>query len=239
MNEQTVITVCLPGEQFSSRYMANWTSLLAYLLIQKGFGVIPLFGYCTDPATARNELSLSILESPIKSKYLLWIDDDNIVDPEQFEKLLVSLETIPQAAAVAGWCWCETDQYEYGAMLSCGRIGKGRGIEPFDPAEVIGRREPIDLSSFEYGGYTGFPAILMRGDTIAKLARSNEAPFAPIHHPAFRFGYSGEDYAFCVRAHAAGLKIFVDPMCQVPHLKTRPISPRHLLQFQKPKECAA
>ena len=221
MNELPVLAVCLPGEQFSSRWVRKWTNLLPYLM--NAFGVVPVFEFSSNIYHTRNSMAQFVLALP-QVDYILWIDDDNLMDAEQFTKLWDDLQSHPEAAMVAAWAWCENGQFPSGAKISAGRIREDGTCEPFHPNEILDRNKLLEA------GYTGFPAVLMLADTLRKAGKN---PFTPIMDSALEFGYSGEDYAFCTRVKG---KIYVDPECQVPHLKFRAIQPTRLL---KTKECAA
>lgn len=227
------IAILCPGEQFSSRWVRNFTELYAHVL-KAGFAVMTAFEFCSCVFTTRNSLAAHVREAGLEFDYVLWIDDDNVLDAEGFERLRFALDSHPEAAMVAAWSWCETDQFQYGAMISAGQLTDRGTCVPFTPDEFVAplkSGEPIEC------GYTGFPAVLMRGSLLRQLGPN---PFAPIVSDVFSWGYSGEDYAFCQRVRAAGLKVFVLPALQVPHLKLRPIVPTKLLQFEpKSKECAA
>lgn len=228
MKGKTIAVLC-PGEQFSSRWNQAWSALLGHLIVNHELGVFPYFDFCSNVYTTRNMMSEFIQESFPQIDYVLWIDDDNPLRPEQFDRLWVNLKAQRDAAAVAGWAWCESDQFECGALISAGRINPDYRTTPFSPEEIIGRKELIPCD------YTGFASILMHGETLRKAGKN---AFSPYIDPIFEHGYSGEDYAFCRHAkERAGLKFYVDPLCQVPHLKLRAITPTRLLKLNK--ECAA
>ena len=228
------IAILCPGEQFSSRWVQNFVQLYAHLL-RSGFSVMTAYEFCSCVFTTRNSLARHVQESGIEFDYMLWIDDDNILDPEGFDRLRFALDDHPEAAMMAAWSWSETDQFQYGAMISAGHVTDRGTVVPFTPDEFLA---PLKIGEPIEADYTGFPAVLMRGDLLRQVGRN---PFAPIVSDAFDWGYSGEDYAFCQRVRASGRKVFVLPGLQVPHLKLRPIVPTKLLQFEKPKlkECAA
>jgi len=56
--------------------------------------------------------------------FVMWIDDDNTITPEQFEMLMQDLREHPEYDAVAGWTWCaKDDDPEVGrATISCGAL---------------------------------------------------------------------------------------------------------------------
>jgi hypothetical protein len=238
------LAVCLPGEMFSSRWVKNWTELQNHLVNHRDFAVIPLFEISSSVYHARNALA-DMCRSIGNLDYVLWMDDDNILDIEQFERLWADLWEIPDAAAIAGWAWCENQQYPSGAMISCGHIREDRAAVNYTLEEFLGSLEEIKAGrgnrQLKHVGFTGFPAVLMPART---LVQAGDGPFNPYFGDVHPYGMSGEDYAFCRRCtEKFGAKFFVDPLCQVPHLKLRNVTPSRFLQFASastnPKECAA
>lgn len=223
------LVICCPGEHFSSRWVKSFTHMVLSVGARYDLEIVPpMFDFCTNPYSIRNILAEEAQR--FEPDYVLWIDDDNPFVPDRFDRLWNSLLNLKAAAMVAGWSWCETDQYESGAFLSCGRFREDLTCQPLSHREVIGQTEPIPVD------YTGFPAVLMHGWA---LDLAGKHPFSPFIDPAFEHGYSGEDYAFCRRLKAVGQKVYVDPLCQLPHLKLRAITPAVILERRKEKECAA
>lgn len=221
------IALCCPGEGFSSRWTQSFANTLLHIVTNFELAVIPpFFEFCTDPWKVRNVIAAEVIKA--KADYALWIDDDNPFVPDRFERLWTALHKQADAAAVAGWCWCETDQYETGAFVSCGTFRRNWTCQPFEAKELVGQRELKQVD------YTGFPAILMHAQALQDAGPN---PFAPYFDQVFDGGYSGEDYGFCRRLKERGQKIYVDPLCQVPHLKLRQLAPSLLMQIEK--ECAA
>lgn len=213
-----VLAVCAPGESVSSAWLANWTPLLAEMM--QRFSVATLFSYSSNVYATRSMMldGLRTLDPP--ADLVLWIDDDNLLSPASFVKLLFTLETCPDIDAVAAWCWVQPDTYTSGEIkVSCGRFGPDGECIPLEPAELAGGGlKPID--------YTGFPAVLMRG---SMLSRVGETPFAPVLNALHKWGFMGEDSSFFLRAGAAGCRLVVDADIHIPHLKLRPAGPLELV----------
>ena len=91
-----VIACLFPGEHFSSRWVANWTELYSFLL-QSGFGVAKNFDFCSNPYHTRNMMAQWAINAVNPLDYVLWVDDDNILDPQQFERLYMGLQRHPEA----------------------------------------------------------------------------------------------------------------------------------------------
>lgn len=239
MSERTkTLAILCPGENFSSRWVKSLMLTVFDIISEYDLALVPpIFDFCTNPYASRNILAQELDRFGEYPDYVLWIDDDNPVTPETFAKLWVHLGAKEDAAAVAGWAWCESDQYESGAILSCGRFRKDWTTMPFDAAFM--RDHFYQSSTLVQVDYTGFPAILMHGST---LKAAGQWPFSPYVSPIFDNGISGEDYAFCRKLKEKGLNIYVAPDCQIPHLKLRAITPSVLLEIPKEahkQECAA
>ena len=220
------IGICMPGESFSSAWVSNWTNLFMSLLAS-GYDPAPLFGYSSSVFVTRASLAFEMMHSAAPIDYILWIDDDNIVTPEMFQRLKRDLEEHPEADMVAGWSWVEPNAMTgTPAIISCGRLKPNYTVEPFDFGEI--KRAAVADTLLE-AQYTGFPCVLMR---YGLLAKAGPNPFAPILGDDLRWGMTGEDLAFCAHARErGGALILVDPKVKVPHLKTAPI-PDPVDQFE-------
>ena len=220
------IGICMPGESFSSAWVSNWTNLFMSLLAS-GYDPAPLFGYSSSVFVTRASLAFEMMHSAAPIDYILWIDDDNIVTPEMFQRLKRDLEEHPEADMVAGWSWVEPNAMTgTPAIISCGRLKPNYTVEPFDFGEI--KRAAVADTLLE-AQYTGFPCVLMR---YGLLAKAGPNPFAAILGDELRWGMTGEDLAFCVHARErGGALILVDAKVKVPHLKTAAI-PDPVDQFE-------
>jgi hypothetical protein len=209
---QKNIAVCLPGETFSSVWLAHWTALLPHLMALGN--VQTYFGFSSVVYATRQALMDRIMAAIPPPDYVLWIDDDNLLTTAQFDRLLEDLETNKEIDSVSGWSWAAFDVYETDAKLSVGSFDKSGKAVPMAYDDLMSG--PDDLKQIEY---TGFPAVLMRFDV---LVRSGGRPFVP----AELLSFPGEDETFCKRAsERGGVRFFVDRRVQVPHLKLRAAEP--------------
>ncbi len=96
------ILFCLPGREFSGRFLQCWTNLLGYCY-NNGHSVIYSQKYSCNIYYARNMcLGGNILagenQKPFGNKldydYMMWIDSDIVFTPQQFQKLLDHKEDI-------------------------------------------------------------------------------------------------------------------------------------------------
>jgi hypothetical protein len=209
-----IMVVCLPGEHFSSTWVAYWTSLCTSLAAN--FTVSPLFAFSSNVHVTRACMWNQILGSVPLPDYVLWIDDDNLVTPPDLKRLFDDLEEHPEADMVAGWSWCVPDVYDGPeAIVSCGRVDN-RAMKYTD---LMAGAELKEV------GYTGFPAVLHRGSMLHKAGLN---PFLPVIDPNHVYGFLSEDKSFCFHARENGCRLFVDRRVKVPHLKLRDAEPRHI-----------
>lgn len=202
------IAICIPGESFSMQWVANFMQMIAWL--GQFFDFECHNGYCSNVYVSRVGLARMAVASD--ADYVLWIDDDNIVTAENVKQLLVDLEGTPEIDVISGWCGCHANMQAPGkSQTSVGFFGEHDKIEGVDPVELAATQGLVKID------WTGFPLVLMRRESLAKL----ENPFAPILNPHNPYGFDSEDIAFSKRCREAGLKLACDPRVKVPHLKLR------------------
>ena len=214
---QPILAICLPGEKFSSTWVAYWTTLLTHL--GGRFTVSPIFSYSSNVHVTRACLAHQIVNSIPLPDLVLWIDDDNLLSVDGFEKLCEALQAKPEADMVAGWSWVSPDVYDgTDARSSVGMFDEnGIGVRLSLPDLEAAEDDLIEVE------YSGFPAVLMRGELLEKAGGA--AAFLPVLDNKFDYGFASEDVSFCIHARAAGARIFVDRRVRVPHLKLRDAVP--------------
>jgi GT2 family glycosyltransferase len=202
--ETRKIACCFPGETFGRMVKCYWSALEAHL-IRRGFTVLPIYGEMSNPHGVRELLRGEALATG--ADLVLWVDDDQLLSVAQFEQLLKSLDSLPDLCFVAGWSWCDTET----PVISAGTVDVD-GVTPLSFSSVITAGGLLEV------GYTGFPAVLMRAETL----RCDPLPFSPIAAPRSRWGHTGEDVAFCQHLKARlGAAAYVDPKVFLPHLKVK------------------
>jgi SAM-dependent methyltransferase len=202
------IAVLIPGESFSSQWVTNFMAMLSW--VGQFFDYECHNAYCSNVYVARVGLARAAVASD--ADYVLWIDDDNVVTAENVKQLLIDLEGSPEIDFISGWCGCHSNVQAPGKVqTSVGFFGENDKIEGVDPVELAATQGLVKID------WTGFPLVLMRRSSLAKL----DNPFAPILNPHNPYGFDSEDIAFSKRAREAGLKLACDPRVKVPHLKLR------------------
>lgn len=217
------VALCLAGEMFRGEWFDAMLTLYTHLMAVRGFNVVRLRSYTTNVYVTRLEVweALEGLPAADRPDWLLWIDDDNILTPEHFDKLLTGLEGRPDLDVLAAWSWVH-DSLQLRFQVSAGNWAPdGAHWNPFD-AETF--PDSVGLRPAEV---TGFPSVLMRGSIIDKVGKR---PFLRgILDDRLPHGIGGEDLAFC-RACQGVASIAVDPEVRVPHLKWMQVVP----EFSRP-----
>jgi len=227
------IAFITPGNVFPAPWLAAWTNLWGSLASGTKYNITHLVGYTSNAGMVRTGLARIVLTTDFQAPvdFVMWIDDDNTITPDQFEMLMQDLRDHPEYDAVAGWTWCaKDDDPEVGrATVSCGWLKdlektadgqdvKFTKIKQISPKELF--ESPTDLIEI---GYSGFPAVLMRVDLLRKAGKEL---FNPYVDPRCEYGFSGEDVAFFARATVkSGARYAVDRRVKVPHYKRRAVEP--------------
>jgi hypothetical protein len=225
-NGRKTIAVALPGESFSSVWLASFINLFGELFCR--FNVAPIFGYSSNVYATRGRILQSMIELDEKIMpvdYALWVDDDNTLTWPQLQLLFDGLESNPELDAVAAWCWVQPDGYAIHPLPSCGNFAfSGHKTTPLD-LQYLGSvdGEPPVGPDLVPVGYTGFPAVLFRFDSLRMIA--DLKPFAPYPAEELEMGFLGEDTGFWLRARHAGIRLAVDRRVKVPHYKMRAAEP--------------
>lgn len=232
-NKLPMVAFITPGSVFPAPWLAAWTNLWGYLASGNKYNITHLVGYTSNAGMVRTGLARLVMTTDYGAPvdFVMWIDDDNTITPEQFEMLMQDLREHPEYDAVAGWTWCaKDDDAEVGyATISCGALvdlektADGQDvrftkIRQLTPKEV--HDSPTDLIEI---GYSGFPAVLMRFDLLKKAGKGM---FNPYVDERCEYGFSGEDVAFFARAAVrSGARYAMDRRVKVPHYKRRAVEP--------------
>lgn len=209
------IAVCLPGEWFHSTWVAQNAMQLMVHLFGKFRNVWPVMPMAISNVHMARHAALDYISKlPEPVKFVLWIDDDNLLTAEHFDLLLDDLESHPEISGVAGWCWIHPD-----GRPSVGALDENGISHSWDYQKMM--QADADLLPFtgpekDDAGWSGFPVLLHRYEVIEKIGKF---PFRPVLNDAWNTGMSGEDIAFFVNASKAGLRFVCDRRVRVPHLK--------------------
>lgn len=202
------IAMCYPGDDFRGPMHDALMDLYAHF-IANGWEVYRIREATSNVNVTREQIQRAIKRLNPRPEFVLWMDHDNPLGCDQFERLLAGLEAHPEADGMAGWCYIYDNQ-KTRFTPSCGEWSPDHlHWAPFPPSFA---RES-EIREFECGG---FPCLLLRYSAVEK---AGEGPFLPILDSRLEHGLLGEDFAFFLRSEKGGAKFLVDPTVRVPHLK--------------------
>lgn len=215
------IALALPGEEFHHVWVAKLLELIPALMTD-GWSYCPLLIHTSEPGITRATIVKAILELKDKGQFdpefILWMDDDQIVEAGQVKMLLNDAEEFPDVDLFAGWTWIASSGPHINApQVSCGRMSLERGEVSHAEYKSVQSADGV----FEVG-WTGFPVVLMRTSALEKVGKH---PFSHYPCPESPWGECGEDISFCKRLTDAGGRIYVDSRVFVPHLKLKALGP--------------
>ncbi len=215
MGKLSTIVFCLPGKNFSGKFLECWTELVAYCLKS---GIRPVLSrkqscniyyvrnMCLGADVGRGK-DQKPFDGKIDYDYLMWIDSDIVFSPKQFQRLLDHNEDIVSGiyAMEGGQSLATVEQWDEDFFK------KNTHFEFLTPEEIRGRNDLIEVA------YTGMGFMLVKNGVFESL----EYPwFKPLEK---RIGdmvdFTMEDVAFCLRVREAGFKVFIDPEVRVGHEK--------------------
>jgi len=214
--KRRTIVLCLPGEEFSRAYRDMILRLQGHLLVERlDFEVVPMGSYSSNVYITRDDIRRALANMDPAPDLCLWLDDDNLISPEQFDRLVEDLDAHPEVDGVSAWCWIYAENKQ-GFTVSCGFWAADH--LHWDPMPATFAHER-GLKRFECGG---FPCFLMR---YSAMEKAGESCFLPVVDNRLEHGLLGEDFAFFLAAEKGGANFLVDPQVRVPHLKKVSVEP--------------
>lgn len=194
----------------------SWTELLMWCLnnnikpmvsCRQNSNVYYVRSMCLGLSTMRGP-DQKPFDGQVDYDYIMWIDSDQVFNPQQFERVLSHDKDIMcglylmqngrQFTAVEKW---DDDYYR-----------KNGTFQFMQPEDIKDKKEILEVE------YSGMGFMLVKKGVYEKLAYPY---FSPI---TYDFGndvkeFMSEDVSFCRRAKKAGFKIYVDPQVVVGHEK--------------------
>jgi hypothetical protein len=224
--EKITVVFCLPGRQFSGTFLKNWTELQAACHEKN---IVPILSnkYSSNVYFVRSLcLGADVLagkaQAPFQGTldydYIMWIDNDIIFTPEQFFKMLDTLEKDRTMHVLSGLY-----AMEGGTHFACVKKMETRYFKEHGSYEFMRAVPPSEDSLLIKVDYNGMGFMLVRRGVFEAL----EYPWFGPKYFQFEKGdnavydFCSEDVAFCLSAKAAGFPVWVDPSIRVGHEKTR------------------
>ena len=215
MNNQLKVVFCIPGNNFSGKFLECWTNLYSYCFNSNIQPILSRWESC-NIYYVRNmclgaDISRGKDQKPFNNQvdydYIMWIDSDIVFTPQQFQKLLDHKKDIVSGIYLMGdgrhLATCKKWDEEY--------FKKHCHFKFLTFEDVKGKEGLIEVS------YTGMGFMLIKKGVFESI----EYPwFSPIVKKIGNIvDFTMEDVAFCLNAKENGFKIFVDQTVIVGHEK--------------------
>ena len=209
------IIFCLPGNNFSGRFLECWTRLIDYCW-QNGIQYAVSRHASSNVYYVRNiclggDVRRGVAQKPfngaIEYDYLMWIDSDQVFTPQQFQRLLDHDQDIVSGVYLMANGHHLTTVKEWDEEYF-----KEHGSFQFlTLADIQDKTELMPVS------YTGFGFMLIKYGVFEALPYPWFQPITQkIGHMV---DFASEDVSFCQQASGAGYQIYIDPMVKVGHEK--------------------
>jgi GT2 family glycosyltransferase len=213
------IIFCLPGREFSGKFLQSWTELM-YSCLSNGIQPIisqhysPLLYYVRNMCLGGDTIQ-GIEQKPFQGKidydYIMWIDSDMIFNPNQFFKLLDHNKDI-----VSG-IYKMQNNFHYATVENWDHdyFVKNGTYEFLNQDTVKQKKDLFPVA------YTGFGWMLIKKGVFESL----EYPWFQPTWKEYEFNgktireFTMEDVAFCDMIKDKGFKIWVDPKIVIGHEK--------------------
>ena len=187
----TKVVFCIPGNNFSGRFLECWTNLVKYLpTIDVEWSLVRKY----HPIVYRVRAKCAELALQQDYDYMMWIDSDVIFTPQQFERLLKIDEDIISGLYLT---YKNSSLYDLSTKYAC-----------------------VDLNGNEMDRFqTGSGLTEVKANGMGFMLVKNGV-FESIQNPFDPIGAHGEDIAFQLKAKDNGYKSLVDSSIVVGHEKT-------------------
>ena len=209
------IVFCLPGNNFSGKFLDSWSETLAYCFAN---GIQPILSrkessnvYYVRSMCLGADVNRGETQKPFNGQldydYLMWIDSDIIYHPQQIQKLINHNQDIVSGIYMmsGGRCFATVKDWDE-------EFFKQNGYFKFlSPEDLKDQKSLLEVA------YTGMGFILVKKGVFESLTYPW---FKPLEK---RIGnmcdFTTEDVSFALRAREQGYKIFIDPSIRVGHEK--------------------
>lgn len=210
------VVFCLPGSTFSHRFLMCWSELILWCLHNN----IDIRVSCRQSSNVYFVRSMCLAADVLKGPnqapfggemeydYIMWIDSDQVFNPEQFAKLLNHKKDIVSGLYMMADC----QHYACVKDWDIDHFKKTGTFKFLTPGDIKGKKGLMEVA------YNGFGWMLIK-----------KGVFENLEYPWFKgidwdlgngvIDFSSEDASFCRRVIEKGYKVFVDPEVIVGHEK--------------------
>lgn len=236
INYKPKVVIAVAGYSYTPNFVFSWSKFTVSVANTQKIHMTytnaysPNIYHCRNILLGGNNLA-GEYQSPWQNKfdydYIMFIDTDQVFEPEQAYKLIDTMESNPDIEVLAG-IYCMADGNLSTVILDWDEqyfSEKGR----FDfktPKELqeMAQEQPRNLIKAFYGGL-GFSII--RKGVFEKI---NYPWFEPLTHKVgMGIDLMGEDVSLFYKLNKAGITFWVDPFVYVGHEKYQVLKPPALL----------
>ena len=187
------IAFCLPGREFSDKFLESWSNLIASL--PPNWEWYQVIGYVPNVFYSRQKLldRANILDPT----HYMWIDSDQVFKSEDFYSLISRDLDI-----ISGVDYRSTgDFYNTPEKFACSMLD-GPTLRMKD---IVSKESPIEIHA------NGMGFMLVKSEVFRILNQ----PFMPENEKQ----WEGEDFTFQEKARKNGFKSYIDPKVIIGHEK--------------------
>lgn len=185
--ENRVIAICVPGDNFSFPWMESFLNI-GSRLGQELYSCKRYMAHASNVYHARMDLASRVIEdariSGVKPQYVLWLDSDNTIQPDQLMGLLRFMRSYPGVDAIFGWCWIRK---AHGWTTSAGRFWPDDGVHlmAMNPDALFAGQTDKERWAPKVIEHSGFPCALIRYEAFERLGVSAFRPLTKADLPAY------------------------------------------------------
>lgn len=209
------IVFCLTGSNFSGRFLDSFLETVTYCM-QSNIQIVISRHESAVIYFVRNMcLNGNVLfgenQKPFNGKvdytHLMWIDNDIIFTPQQFQKL------IDYDKDIVSGVYLMANQIQYATVKDWDEevFQKQGSFHFLTPDELKEKTELIEVA------YTGLGFMLIKKGVFESLTYPWFKP--TFHTMGGLTDFASEDVSFCLRVREKGYKIYIDPQMRVGHEK--------------------
>lgn len=209
------VMICCPGNNFSIKFINSITKLLRYLH-SKGIEYKLSNAFSRNIYETRNKSLLgdpSIGDNQLpfngeEYSHILWIDDDIVFKPEDFDILYKSNKDV-----ISGF-YIMADGKQYAAVKVWDEefFEKHGYFQFMTPNDIEDNNEPIQIE------YVGFGFLLIKKGVFEQFKYPwFEPTYLKIKNAE---DFSMEDVTFCLKCKNKKIPVFAHPKVRVGHIKT-------------------
>lgn len=232
INYKPKVVVAVAGYSFTPNFVFSWSKFTVSVANTQKIDITytnaysPNIYHCRNILLGGNNLA-GEFQPPWQNKfdydYIVFIDTDQVFEPEQVYKLIDTMETNPDIEVLAG-IYCMADAYFSTVILDWDEqyFSQNGRFEFKTPAELqeLALEMPRNLVQAFYGGL-GFS--IFRKGVFDKLRYPWFEPLT--HKVGMGTDLMGEDVSLFYKMNQAGIKFWIDPYIYVGHEKYQILKP--------------